>query len=80
MNLCREQLFLVLTNSRATAQLSTTAAGETVLPDINVSLTHTVSILLFTTGGKNSCNGFPYSIWYFNTFLLLIKWYNCEIC
>lgn len=80
MNLCREQLFLVLTNSCATAQVSTTAASETVLPDINVPLTHTFSISLFTTGGKNSCNGFPYSIWYFNTFLLLIKWYNCEIC
>lgn len=71
MNLCSEQLFLVLSNSRATTQLSTTS--ETVLPDINVPLTHTFPILLFTTGRRDSCNGFHYSIWYFNTFFFVNK-------
>lgn len=47
-----QQLLLVLTNSQATTQLSTTATSETVLPDINISLTHTYSIFFFITGGR----------------------------
>lgn len=45
MNLCSKPLFLLLTNSHATAQLSTPSTSETVLLVINAPLTHTFSTL-----------------------------------
>lgn len=41
MNSCSEQLFLVLTNSCATTQLSTATTSEIMLPDIHFPFTHT---------------------------------------
>lgn len=48
MNLYSDQLFLILTNSHATTQLSTTATSETVLPDINVPFnTHFFNFVVY---------------------------------
>lgn len=63
--LCSEQLFLVLTNSHKTTQLSTTY--ETVLPDMNVPLTQTFSVLLITASSRDSSNCFHHHTWYFST-------------
>lgn len=64
--LCSEQLFLVLTNSHKTTQLSTTY--ESVLPDMNVPLTQTFSVLLISAGSRDSSNCFHHHTWYFSTF------------
>lgn len=44
MSLCSKQLFLLLTNSHASTQLSTTSTSETVLLVINVPLTPTFQL------------------------------------
>lgn len=85
MNSCSEQLFLVLTNSCATTQLSTATTSEIMLPDIHFPFTHTHTqthfqfcYLLLAEGilAMVFITVFGISI----LFYLLINRFNCKIC